>query len=439
MGAALGTAASVAFEPAFEPARQDAWSQNDFRVLDPSLYASLVAQGAIDLATGANLSQLSGFNASRFDSLVYLAQRAPTHSEAQDLRRRGRITADQLRHTFAKEQIEEQYWDALAELVDDRLSAQAVALGIIRSMLPDPGFFPVKLDTTGGVVPAYPVSAIDPVTEAAASGFDEERLRVMVGSIGRPPGPNELARAVFRKLIELPDFNRGILEGDTRPEWAQTFLDVSREILTANQYAELELRGFFDTPTRRTKTAQHGMSEADSDSLVDLLGRSISVHQVTTGLARGGVYPGSYTKVPEPFKSAIQRSNIREEWAELDYANRYTYPTGFQIKAEATAGDLSETDTEQLLLELGWAPKWAAFFAKAWTAATGGAKVDPYTKKAQGQLWTALHKAYVKTGAGRNEVDGLLVSLIPDTATRDSVFALWDTERLAEALPASAA
>src|SRR5215472_1821261 len=256
VGIGVGTAAAAAIEPIVEPGRQQAWTNAPNRVLEPALYAALVAQGAIDLATGHTLSAREGFNEDQFNRLTYLAQRAPSYAEAQDLKRRNKITLDQLHHAFAKEQIEHQYWDALADLVDERLSAQAVALGIIRSMIADPGFFPVQLDTSGGTVPAYPVSNIDAITEAAASGFDEERLRVMVGSIGRPPGPVEGAHALFRGLIEQPDFNRLILESDTRPEWAAVFRDVAREILTASQYAELELRGFLTAPQRRAQTAK---------------------------------------------------------------------------------------------------------------------------------------------------------------------------------------
>ena len=429
VGIGVGTAASAAIEPIVEPGRQQAWGAAPNRVLTPALYAALVAQGALDLGVGQGLSRREGFNEDQFNRLVHLALRAPPYSEAQDLRRRNKITPDQLRHSFAKAQIEEQYWDALADLVDDRLSAQAVALGIIRSMIADPGFFPVQLDTSGGVIPSYKVSDIDPLTEAAASGFNKERLRVMVGSIGRPPGPNEGARALFRGLIERPDFNRLILEGDTRPEWAQTFLDVSREILTAGQYAELELRGFLDQKQRRAETDKHGMAHEDSDLLVDLLGRSISVHQVTTGLARGGKYPGKYANVPEPYKSAIQRSNIREEWSELDYANRYSYPSAFVLRSLVQEGDYTQAQAEQILLELGWKPELAKLTAEKWAALAGGTSTDPWVKKAESQLWTATHKAYKGNAIDETVARTAFQAIGIDAAAQDQIIALWDAEK----------
>jgi hypothetical protein len=366
--------------------------------------------------------------------MVYLAQRAPDHAEAQDLRRRGKITREQLLHAFAKEQIEEQYWGPLADLVDDRLSAQAVALGIIRSLVKDPGFFPVALDTSGGKIPAYPVSTIDPIAEAEASGFNEERLRVMVGSIGRPPGAGEGARALFRGLIELPDFNRLILEGDTRPEWAQTFLDINREILTAGEYAELQLRGYLDRGERLAQTERHGMSTADSDLLYNLLGRSIPEHQITTGFARGGEFEGPIDTIPKAYLQSLQRGNLRPEYYNLAYANRYSLPSAFVLRSITTGGEITQEQAHTLLLEIGWPPWLAETVAAAWAPQGAVAKLDPWVKAQQTRLVTAMHKAAVKTGVARTALEPYLVPLVPDLADRDAIFQLWADERAVAAM-----
>lgn len=440
LGVGVGGAAAAAIAPIIEPGRQDAWSKNANRVLSPERYAALVAQGAIALGAGKDFAAREGISGGRFEQLVHLAQVTPTYAEAQDLRRRRKITADQLSHTFAKAQIERQYWDALADLVDDRLSAQAVALGIIRSMLPDPGFFPVQLDTSGGVVPAYPVSSIDPVAEAEASGFNEERLRVMVGSIGRPPGPGELARALFRSIIERPDFNRGILEGDTRPEWADTFLEVSREILTAGQYAELQLRGFLDRPARIRKTDLHGMTTGDSDLLYNLLGRSIPEHQIVTGEARGGVFEGPIDQIPAAYLQSLQRGNLRPEYYNLAYANRYSMPSAFVFRALLQDGVLDEAQGEQYFREVGWPPELAKLAAQAYAAKQTGAATDPYVKRAESGLYTATHKAYVKEGSiDAATAETVLTAIVDAAADRAYIIELWDTEKNLGAPPRSPA
>jgi len=440
VGEAAAFAAGLAIAPVLHPIvktlENEAWRLDPTSPLNPDAVAALVAQGAVVLDTGASEANLTGTSAARFGHLVTLAFRAPTYGEAQDLRRRNKITDDQLRHSFAKAQIETQYWDALADLVDERLSAQAVALGIIRSMIADPGFFPVQLDTAGGKVPAYPVSNIDAITEAAASGFDQERLRVMVGSIGRPPGPVEGAHALFRGLIEQPDFNRLILESDTRPEWAEVFRDVAREILTASQYAELELRGFLTTAQRRTQTQKHGMSDADSDLLYNVLGRSIPEHQIVTGEARGGVFEGPIDTIPKAFLQSLQRGNLRPEYYNLAYANRYSYPSAFVLRSLATSGEITEAEAETLLLQIGWPPELAKTVSASWAPTGAAAKVNPWVKAQQTRLVTAMHKAFVKTGVSRAQLEPFLDSIVTSAADKDEIFRLWGNERAVDALVA---
>ena len=459
VAAGVGAAASVALEPAFEIPKQNAWARLPHRILDVGTLAQLVAQGGVLLGdpdgsthgSAYDEARRQGFSSDKLDRLVWLEQHAPDLAEVLRLWRRGVFgkpeTAEAQKYVdfaLGKEQIEPRYWKPLKELFYNRLSPAEIALGIVRSVVKDPGILPVTLDLSGTTIERYPVLDVDAYEEARASGIDGPRLTAMVGTVGLPMSLHEAASAYFRavptgdsKTFSLSDFHLAVLEGDTRPEWATAILEQARQILSANNYAELELRGFLDAAQRRKKTDQHGMSHADSDSLVDMLGRSITVHQVTTGLARGGKYPGSYTNVPEPFKSAIQRSNIREEWAELDYVNRFTYPTGFQIKAETKDGNLTAAQAEQILLELGWKPEWAKFFADAWAAQTATtAKANPYQAKADNHTWTAIQNAYVKTGALQSQVDPLLEALVPDPAVRLSIFAIWDIAKAANALVA---
>jgi hypothetical protein len=208
---------------------------------------------------------------------------------------------------------------------------------------------------------------------------------------------------------------------------------VNREILTAGEYAELELRGFYDTATRRQKTAQHGMSQEDSDDLFRVLGRAPSVHQITTGLARGGKYPGGYADVPEPYKSAIQRSNIRPEYAEIEYANRYSYPSFFVLRSLAQDGLFTEAQLEQILLDIGWTPELAKEVATFYTAQAQGAKQDPSVGKAQSKVYTETQKAYLGGSITPDLATAMLSQIVPSSADVAFILELWDSIRNMEA------
>jgi hypothetical protein len=303
-----------------------------------------------------------------------------------------------------------------------------LAYAVVRGLVPTPAFVPVAPPVTGDKVPRFPVVNIDPVAEAARLGYSEDLFQIMVGRSGLSLAPVMAANAWFRGLIGDNDFLLAIAEGDLRTEWAETVREVSRQILTSGEYAELELRGFLTPAQRRTKTAQHGMSQDDSDLLYDVMGRAPGVHAITTGLARGATFPSDYSGIPEPYKSAIQRSNIRPEYADIEYHDRYTYPSGFQVKAETQSGDLPQPTAEQLLLEMGWKPEWAKFFSDAW--ATPKAKsAASHVSKAQSQLWTALHKSYLHHVIPDADAPGYLADVGVPAAQIPDVLRLWGVER----------
>lgn len=442
-GVAVGGAASAALDPALEPAKQDSWKKHPGKVLDAGRLAELVAQGLTKLDTAYERASRSGWSANNVDALVQLALEAPSVAETLELWRRNptrpaseQITVEQVDHALAKAKIEPQYWPLLKELVNERLSPAEIALAIIRGLINDPGFMPVQLDTSGGVVPSYPVSEFDAVAEAAASGIDRERLRVMVGAIGRPMSPHEGASAVFRNIIKRGDYNKLILEGDIRPEWGDPLFEQAREILSVTQYAESHLRGYTpDLDTMFANMAKHGMSREDAELLFLNQGRPLALHQITTGLERGGEYNGPTDHIPPVYFDAVRESNVKPPYYNLDYANRYSYPTGFMIKAEAVAGELAKADTEQLLRELGWSPKWATFFSEKWaakaaTAGTGATiKTSPVVKSQETAAITLLRKAYVDGSYDQATADSFLAALDHNAAERVAVFKIWDVMR----------
>jgi hypothetical protein len=436
IGEGVGGAIADVVIPQLQDLKNTQWSKHTLVPLPGELGARLIAESVpfSNFNPGQDAT-FAGINGDRFQAMIELARRYPGLPEALMMWRRGFANYGNVSGWLHRAGLSDEIVQQMigpgpdpARLFYDRLDPAQIALGIVRSLLADPGLMPVQLDTAGGVVPRYPQSSIDPLQEAIDSGIDRERLRVLVGEIGLPMSTQQAASAFFRGIIERPDYNRSILEGDVRPEWADAILAQARQILTAGEYAELQLRGYYDRAQRLLNTAKHGMSVADSDLLYNVLGRSVNVHAVTTGLARGGTYPSTYADVPQPYRAAIQRSNIREEWVGLAYANRYTYPSAFVLRALAQAGDLGdEAAVEQILLEIGWKPDLAKQVAARWVPA--GASADPHVAKAQTQLWNTIHRSYLNGESDQAKVEtnlnaaGVALDAIPQ------IVAIWNVER----------
>lgn len=427
-GSAIGAAASEAIGPQLEPAKQHAWSRNAVRVLDAERLAELVASGAIGLEAAVSEAARTGVNANRVRALVYLQLEAPDVAQALDLRRRGRITDDDFRHALAKAKIEQRFWPAFLELVDERLDPAVIAAAIQRGIMRDPGFLPVGPPTTAGKVPAFPVSPIDPIAEAEASGIDRERLFVETALVGNPVGPEQAARALFRGIIEEPDFERAIAEGRTRNEWGFVYREVAREIPTAIQAVNARLRGWITDAQMYARTSEWGMTPADTDLLFLTQGRPLSWHQVFIGLRRGGQYGGDTGAIEPAFLKALEESDIRPEWYSLAWAQRYNYPTAFVLRSLTQDGDISAEKAESILLYEGWEPELAHTVAQKW-GGSSSAPVPAEVKSARTRLLTTLHKAYVTNGADDASVLAALDAVPYPRELSSALLEVWSNER----------
>jgi len=428
IGEGLGGAIADTVEPRLQNFKNDQWSKHQDVPLDAAAAAEVAAEDVAQYGAMAAEASFTGYDATRFANLYGVTLNAPGMGELLNALRRGTINPGNFSHGLRKARLEPMWDDALADLANVKLTPAQLALGIVRSVVDDPGLLVVSLDTSGSTIPKYPVWGGNVLEEAAAGGIDEGRLRVLVGEVGLPMSPIQAAQAVYRGIVNRAAYNLAILEGDVRPEYADAIFEVSRQILTAGEYAELELRGFLTAEQRRTRTAMHGMTQADSDLLYDLLGRSVNVHQILIGERRGGTYNGSAADIPDAYLHSLQRGNLRPEYYNLAYAGRETYPSAFVIRGLLTAGAITQARGHELFLGLGW-PADVAESASATFAGGGGTTGDKHVAKAQTQLWTRAHSSYVAGEADDAAVTPALTAAGVAGTAIPEVIALWQAER----------
>jgi len=428
VGVGVGTAVSDIVEPKLRAFRNRQSAAHPDLPPDVMALAEGVAHGQLADAPARQWAAEHGFNDAAFSALVRVADTGPGVAYAFELWRRDRIGETAFRRALKRAALEEEWIDALVTVKQRLLSPADLAVMVQRGIIPDPGYLPVGPPAGRGKVPPMPVASIDADQEAAGSGYSSERMAALTRIVGLPASPDLAARMVFRKIIDRIDFDRAIAEGNTRNEWADFLFEGFREILTAHNYAELQLRGYLTREERLAGTDKHGMSHADSDLLYDVLGRSIPVHQIETGEARGGVYDGPIDHIPEPFLASLRRGNLRREYFNLAYANRFSYPSGFMIRGLTQDGELSQAEAHQILLEVGWAPRWAETFSQRWAGSTGAA-VDPNVKKAQTQLWTATHRSFVNSEIGDADAESSFDQLAIPAEARPEILGLWMAER----------
>lgn len=425
---AAGSALREPLIPLLQALTNETWAKLPTLPLEAGDAAELAAQGIWTPSLAQAEAVLTGISNKRFAAVLAGAMIAPDYDEAIDLWRRGKISEADVDTALAKAKLLPQYRDAVKELYNGRLQPAVIALAIVRGIMADPGFLPVGPPAATGKIAAFPTSDLDPLEEAIVAGIDKDRLFVETAIAGRPMSPEEAASAAFRGIIDRVDFDRAIAEGDTRNEWADAIYEHSRQIVSAEQYVQLRLRGWTDDAGLYTGAALHGMSQGDADRLLLIHGRPLSWHQVWIGLQRGGVYDGPTDDIDPAFLKALQESDIRPEWYNLAWAQRYSYPSAFVLKALAAAGDITEADTVQVLKYEGWEPTFAAKAAAAWT---GGTKTvaAPEIKSAKTKLLTKLHTLYVSGQATDAQALEALTAEKYSQAVIDGLLATWDNER----------
>lgn len=367
----IGAATADAVTPELEPLRQTAWSNHPTRVVDPGSAARAAAtaiETPVDLADDA---ARNGTGPARFALLTQLALHAPGIGELIRLRRRRAIDDAAFAHGLRKEAFEPRWDAALAKLLTELLDPAQLAAAIHRGLIPDPGLLKGEQPTGPFEVEAYPVYPIDALLEAEGSGYDHDRLGVLVGLQGLPMGPHEAAQALFRGVITHGDYIRAFNESNSRNEWAAAVLEQSRQIPTARDFLENALRGYSSLAEAIVGADLHGMSAEHATLIYQNQGRPMNVRQITQALSRGGVFQPEPGELTDPYDASIVEGSIKPAYYDLAKALRYTLPSPFAIRTLAASGVWSEAKTAQRLKDLGWLPADADEVAAAWASAPG--------------------------------------------------------------------
>ena len=423
----MGAAAVPALVPYSQDLINAAWQSHSSHPLQATSLALGVAQGQINYDWAVNEAGNTGINKDRFDKLVDAANTGPGIAEAFNLWRRGELNEAGFRKALGRQGLEQEWIDALVKTKIDRLTPAQIALAIVRSLMADPGFLPVSLNTSGGNVPAYGVSPLDPLTEAEAAGIDRERLRVMVGEIGLPMSVGSAAESVFRGILTRADFNRAILEGDTRPEWADAIFEHARQIPTARDFFENALRGYHTLEWAQQQAKRHGMSDEDALVIYQNQGRPMNIRQITQALSRGAKFNPEPGEITDPYDAATVEGNVKPAYYEMFKALKYTLPSPFVMRQLATSGVWSEAKTAKRLKDIGWIPQDADEAAAEWAKGTDTAGTN-WTGRAQSQLWATTHKAYLAGDATYDEATTALHQVGVPAAEIVDVLALWSAE-----------
>jgi hypothetical protein len=433
-----GLAISPVLRPVLQAIENATWSEYPDKPLDAATAAEVAAENYAAYGDMETEATHTGYGTDRFAHLYDVTVTAPGEGTLLQLLRRSSEVGIDFEHGLRKAKLEGQWDAALRNLADARLNPAAVALAVVRSIMQNDGLQVGTLDSSGGVVPAYPVSSIDPVVEASLSGIDEERLRVMVGSVGLPASPIQAALMYFRGIIDQSDVWKAVQQSDTRPAWGPFLQEFARQILTAEQYLEGALRGWISYTDGVAGAAKHGMSPTDAQLLYQIRRRPLTPHTISQALARGGTFDTAQAPFADPYVSSVHEADLGPEWYGLAEAMKYSPPSLFVIRQLLKDGVYTQDHAALRIRQLGIYPEDADLIAAAYAPAPGAA-ADPHVTKAENQLWTATHRAYLNGHAPAATLTPAFTALGITPAAQQTVLDLWTLEQQLERFGLTAA
>lgn len=402
----LAQGARPALEPFAQSLTNEAWSTHPVIPPPAILLAEGVAQGQVAKTAAYDWAKQQGFDAAQMDAMVNVANVGPGAAYAFDLWRRGLIDQAGFDRALKRLGLEDQWVGPLEGLHDVLLSSAELG------MLQQQGF----------------IDAARANSEGALQGVTNERQQLRFEASGLPPGIGEALQMLRRGIIGTSEFAQIVREGHTKTKYTDELLALQNQVLSAATYTRAFLKGHIDRNAMHAGGALTGYTANDMDLWELTEGRPATVHEIHIGYARGATLPGA-TDEHDAITTAVRQSDIRPEYTDLLWAQRYTYPSAFVLRGLAQSGDLGgEAAVEQILLEIGWKPDFAQKVATAWTGGTA-AKGDTHAAKAQNQLWTTTHKSYVAreisdaTATTALEAAGVAAGSVP------AVLQLWQAER----------
>jgi hypothetical protein len=403
---ALGTAVSPTLVPVIQDIENEAWTAHTVKPLDAGTAAGIVAEDVKLAGWGRGEAEKTGISESRFDALLGEALNAPGLSELFEAWRRDLITDDAFEHGLRKAKLEPR-WDAPLRGLKQRLLSLS-DLANARQQ----GF----------------ISESRQHTESDHQGLDKGRADILFELSGLPLGVGEMQQAVNRGLADKAEFTQAVREGHTKTKYTDLAFALRRPVLHATDYAGLHLRGWITETEMNTGGALSGYGAEQMHLLYLNRGRPAAPGQMATAAARGIHGPNGTPVDRAQFIRAIQQSDIRPEYGPMLWESRFLYPPLFQLTRLVQAGAIDAETAREWAVKDRYPPEVVDALYAFWTASSA-AKADTHLGKAQTQLWTATHRAYLRQDADDATVTAALTAAGVSAETVPQVLALWTIER----------
>lgn len=398
---ALGGAITPVLGPLSQSAANEAWSANPSMPTDANVLALLVRLGAMELQTAVDESEKSGVGTDSLNRMIAALVQPPSINELMDLVNRGEMAED----------------DALQIAVlggsDPRYVADQFKL---RMQLLSPSDLAMMRQQNF-------IQQEEQIARSALAGVNADEAELLFDISGEPPGPEQMIALWRRGKATEDDVKAAIVEGRIKLKWTDAILNLKEVPLSASVAAEAVLRERTLPQDPHYYAEAAGLSDADFDAWVDMMGRPPGVMEALTLVNRRihGDPNGETAKAF--FREVVARSDVRTEYADDLFNLRTHYPPLFQVQRALTAGTVTKEIASTTLQDEGYPAEWVNAIVNSHTG-SGSTKA----KDISAGTIEALYVAGIDDH--KQAIDALAV-LGYDDAEAEMYLQAWTARRIA--------
>lgn len=403
---ALGNAAAPAIRPFAQSLENDAWAAHT--VLPPTIYttAPMAARGKIDVATVQTWAHRLGYSDDVLANLMKGSKAGADLADLFSMWRRGFIDQSGFETGLTNLGVMETWWPHLEQLKRVHLTPDQAANARQQQFISDQAQRDI----------------------AALYGIEPDDADVQFELAGLPPGVETALTMWRRGIIDQPTFDRIVAEGHTKTKYTGDLEQLRRQLLSAAVAVRAHLKGHIDANEMHTRGADWGYTPDDMDLWYQAEGRPATAHQIHLGYMRGATLPGAQNE-RDAINISTAQSDIRPEYEDILWASRDTYPSLFQLNRLVQANAIDAATAADWATKGGLAHEVVQVLQTYWGGLGGGTTADPHISKADTQVWTALHKAYLGSVVDATHVAQGFQLLGVAPAAQQPILDRWTFER----------
>lgn len=402
---ALGNAAAPAIRPFAQSLENDAWAAHT--VLPPTIYtvAPMAARGKLDAYPVSDWAHNLGYSDNVLAGLKEGSLVGPDLADLFTMWRRGFIGQTEFETGLKTLGVQTTWWPHLEQLLRTHLTPSEAANARQQQFIDQP--------TQEAIAALYGLTTGDADIQYELAGL--------------PPGIETGLTMLRRNIIGTGEFGQIVAEGHTKTKYTSVLEQLQVQLLSAATAVRAHLKGHIGVDEMHSRGAEWGYSAPDMDLWYQAEGRPATAHQIHIGYMRGATLPGA-TDERDAINKSTAQSDIRPEYEDILYASRDTYPSLFQLNRLVTANAITPAVAADWATKSGLNHDVVLALTSYWDGLGGGTVADPHVTKADSQLWTTLHKAFVGGVATDAQVQQGFTLLGVPVASQQAILDRWKFE-----------